>query len=275
MSSTTAAKNSQKDAEPVGTTKVIHEGSCQMQFAEQQDGDNGQTVFYNPVQVQNRDLSVLMIVLHAERRAAAEVANKKKRRRNQGSQPSQQAVATVAKPEAEDRTDAAAKNGRSDEGLEILDALAASGLRSMRYWKECAPHVKHITVNDLDPAAYERACNNLRHNGLAEHLIDSDNNSNTSSRPPGICIQTADATDVLYNSRRPANHRRGTAANNDNNRQQWDVIDLDPYGSAAPFLDAAVQAVAHGGLLNVTCTDMAALGGSVRKEKRNFLCLCV
>jgi len=260
--------------------KVIHEGSCQMQFAEQPDGDNGQTVFYNPVQVQNRDLSVLMIVLHAERRAAAEVANKKKRRRNQGSQPSQQAAAAAAKPEAEDRTGAAAQNDSdAAAGLDILDALAASGLRSMRYWKECAPHVKHITVNDLDPAAYERARNNLRHNGLAEHLIDSDNNNNNNSstrRPPGICIQTADATDVLYNSRRPANHRRGTAASkDDNHRQQWDVIDLDPYGSAAPFLDAAVQAVAHGGLLNVTCTDMAALGGSVRKEKRNFLCLCV
>jgi tRNA (guanine26-N2/guanine27-N2)-dimethyltransferase len=42
----------------------------------------------------------------------------------------------------------------------------------------------------------------------------------------------------------------------------WDVIDLDPYGSAAPFLDAAVQGIDHGGLLCITCTDMAALGGS-------------
>jgi tRNA (guanine26-N2/guanine27-N2)-dimethyltransferase len=29
--------------------------------------------------------------------------------------------------------------------------------------------------------------------------------------------------------------------------KQFDVIDLDPYGSAAPFLDGAVQAVADGG----------------------------
>ena len=36
--------------------------------------------------------------------------------------------------------------------------------------------------------------------------------------------------------------------------QQFDVIDLDPYGSAAPFIDPAVQAVADGGLLCVTCT---------------------
>lgn len=32
---------------------------------------------------------------------------------------------------------------------------------------------------------------------------------------------------------------------------RFDVIDLDPYGSAAPFLDAAVQAVSDGGLSDV------------------------
>ena len=43
---------------------------------------------------------------------------------------------------------------------------------------------------------------------------------------------------------------------------RFDVIDLDPYGSAAPFLDGAVQAVADGGLLCVTCTDMPVLSGN-------------
>ena len=41
-----------------------------------------------------------------------------------------------------------------------------------------------------------------------------------------------------------------------------DVIDLDPYGSASPFLDSAVQAVKHGGLMMVTCTDMGILAGN-------------
>ena len=41
-----------------------------------------------------------------------------------------------------------------------------------------------------------------------------------------------------------------------------EVIDLDPYGSACPFLDTAVQAVKHGGLLMVTCTDMGILAGN-------------
>ena len=35
---------------------------------------------------------------------------------------------------------------------------------------------------------------------------------------------------------------------------QYDVIDIDPFGSASIFLDAAVQAVSDGGLLCITCT---------------------
>lgn len=40
------------------------------------------------------------------------------------------------------------------------------------------------------------------------------------------------------------------------------VIDIDPYGSAAPFFDASVQALADGGLLMITCTDVAILCGN-------------
>ena len=40
------------------------------------------------------------------------------------------------------------------------------------------------------------------------------------------------------------------------------VIDLDPYGSAAPFIDSAVQTISNGGLLCITCTDMAVLCAS-------------
>lgn len=49
------------------------------------------------------------------------------------------------------------------------------------------------------------------------------------------------------------NHRK--------DKDHFDVIDLDPYGSASIFLDGAVQSVVNGGLLCVTCTDMAVLSG--------------
>merc|ERR1712209_336292 len=44
--------------------------------------------------------------------------------------------------------------------------------------------------------------------------------------------------------------------------KRFDVIDLDPYGSASIFLDSAVQSVSEGGLLCITCTDMAVLCGN-------------
>jgi tRNA G26 N,N-dimethylase Trm1 len=49
-------------------------------------------------------------------------------------------------------------------------------------------------------------------------------------------------------------HRRPT--------ERVSAVDLDPYGCPSPFLDAAVQCVSDGGVLLVTCTDMAVLAGN-------------
>lgn len=65
-----------------------------------------------------------------------------------------------------------------------------------------------------------------------------------------------------------------------------DVVDLDPYGTAAPFIDPAVQCINDGGLtystmsrrnvinivyntglLCVTCTDLAVLATTNYPEK--------
>lgn len=45
-------------------------------------------------------------------------------------------------------------------------------------------------------------------------------------------------------------------------QNQFDVIDLDPYGCPSIFLDSAIQAIKDGGLLLVTATDMAVLAGN-------------
>jgi tRNA (guanine26-N2/guanine27-N2)-dimethyltransferase len=44
----------------------------------------------------------------------------------------------------------------------------------------------------------------------------------------------------------------------------FDYVDLDPYGTPAPFLPAALEAVRPGGLLAVTATDMMVLAGVQR-----------
>lgn len=50
-------------------------------------------------------------------------------------------------------------------------------------------------------------------------------------------------------------------------KDRVDVVDLDPYGTAAPFIDPAVQCVNDGGLLCVTCTDLAVLATTNYPEK--------
>lgn len=148
-------------------------------------------VFYNPVQVVNRDLSVQMLRWLVRER------------------------------------------GIDAPPIRILEALSATGLRSVRYFKE-VPHVASIVANDNDPAAVDTIRTNIRHNGL-------DPNSQ-------ILPNLGDAIEVLTLSR--------------SREKQFDFVDLDPYGSSAPFLDAAVQAVSDGGVLAVTCTDLPVLCGN-------------
>ena len=54
---------------------------------------------------------------------------------------------------------------------------------------------------------------------------------------------------AMYLRRQPAEDR-------------FTIVDLDPYGSPTPFLDAAVQSTRDGGLMCVTCTDMGVLCGN-------------
>lgn len=46
------------------------------------------------------------------------------------------------------------------------------------------------------------------------------------------------------------------------NMKMFNIIDLDPYGSAIPMLDSAIQSIKSGGLLCVTFTDMPVLCGN-------------
>lgn len=51
----------------------------------------------------------------------------------------------------------------------------------------------------------------------------------------------------------------------------WDFIDVDPFGSCLPFLEAAVGGVRDGGVLAVAATDLTVLCG---KGKGAKVCVC-
>ncbi|KAF4660457.1 tRNA methyltransferase 1 [Perkinsus chesapeaki] len=164
----------------------------------------GNKVFYNPVQVFNRDTSVLALNVfetwrkdHAPPGRAGKALNEELK--------------------------------KSNEGLTVFEAMAASGLRSVRYAKEVR-NLKHVVVNDLDEKAAENIKANLEHNSIPSALAEASHSD---------CIRHMQHNDLAY-----------------------DVIDLDPYGSASPFLDGALNSVKNGGLLCVTCTDSAVLCGN-------------
>ncbi|KAJ1564589.1 tRNA methyltransferase 1 [Nowakowskiella sp. JEL0078] len=126
------------------------------------------------------------------------------------------------------------KKQTAGDEIRILEALSATGLRSFRYAKEI-PGPLSIIANDFDSLAVEQIKNNIKHNDLEGTVIPSIGDAN-------LVMHQAASTNTKF-----------------------DVVDLtrckDPYGSASPFIDAAVQCVSEGGLLCITCTDMAVLAG--------------
>jgi tRNA (guanine26-N2/guanine27-N2)-dimethyltransferase len=117
----------------------------------------------------------------------------------------------------------------------ILDALSATGLRALRYAQEI-PFATEITSNDMSRTAVESIELNVKHNKLQDK----------------ITAKTGNAIAYMYSYC---------------DKKGYDVIDLDPYGTAAPFLDSAIQAINNDGLLCVTCTDSAIFASHGYLEK--------
>lgn len=111
-----------------------------------------------------------------------------------------------------------------------MEALSATGLRSIRYAKE-VPGILKIIANDFSQQAVNAITTNIKHNNVEDLVV------------PSYC----DAMTLMYMS---------TSI-----EKRFTVIDLDPYGSPTKFLDGAVQSLCDGGLLLVTATDMAVLAG--------------
>ncbi|GMS80735.1 hypothetical protein PENTCL1PPCAC_2910, partial [Pristionchus entomophagus] len=118
-----------------------------------------------------------------------------------------------------------------DGSIRILDALSASGLRALRFSQE-VPHVSSIIANDFSDTAVEAIKRNVKLNGVEDKV----------EAIYGDAVSTMMAHRAID--------------------KRFHAVDLDPYGSASPFLDSAVQCVADRGLLMVTCTDMATLCGN-------------
>ncbi|CAE6474058.1 unnamed protein product [Rhizoctonia solani] len=244
------------------------------------------TTFLNPIQEFNRDLSVACISVWGKRweevkRARWEQAGAKKdrirkRKKNEVEKLEVKEEAKEGEQEEMDvdpaqaggklKTEAETTNEGGEEKRKeyippkfvILEALSATGLRAIRYAHEI-PLVKYVIANDILPAATEAMRRNVELNGLGPAPTPSSAEESgpvktgKKSDLGKVRVSEMDAIALLY-------HHRA-------DQHRVEVVDLDPYGTAAPFIDGAVQATTDGGLLCVTCTDMAVLASNNYPEK--------
>jgi tRNA (guanine26-N2/guanine27-N2)-dimethyltransferase len=112
--------------------------------------------------------------------------------------------------------------------LKILDGLAATGARGVRIANEVDGNFQ-VILNDHNPKAVETIEKNLDQNALENCRVENKKMNTLTSE------------------------------------EDFDCIDIDPYGSPVQFIDASLQALRKSGMLAVTATDTAPLCGSSPK----------
>lgn len=113
--------------------------------------------------------------------------------------------------------------------VRICDPMAGSGVRAVRYLLE-SPNVTRVVAADKDSEAVEAARRTVQLNGLESK----------------ITVFESDANLLLV----------------ENMRDRFDLVDLDPFGSPAPFFESALRATLDGGIIAATATDMGPLTGA-------------
>ncbi|MCO5605346.1 hypothetical protein L7F22_059529 [Adiantum nelumboides] len=131
----------------------------------------------------------------------------------------------------------------------VLDALSATGLRALRYAKEI-PFATNVIANDLSRSAVEAIEMNIDHNQVKGKVHSN----------------VGDARAYMYS-------KMGTSTNTARAHMYIALTSSisTPYGTAAPFIDAALQSLVDGGLLAVTCTDAGVFASTGYLEKTHAL----
>ena len=112
----------------------------------------------------------------------------------------------------------------------VVDPLASTGVRGIRIALE-VPQVSEVIMSDIDDYAVNVMNVNIRLN-------------NVGSKVKAV---HADANELLFLLSRQ--------------KAKIEYVDIDPFGSPAPFAFAALYAVRNGGYVAFTATDLASLEG--------------
>ena len=116
---------------------------------------------------------------------------------------------------------------QEDREINIWDLFGGSGIRGVRYKNEI-DGVGEVSINDISETANHYERHNIELNGLSD-----------------VEVYQHDASMFLR-------MKRG----------EFDVIDIDPFGTPSPFLDSAGYFARRNSLLCVTAPDTSALCGT-------------
>ena len=119
---------------------------------------------------------------------------------------------------------------RLGRGVSACEPMCGTGVRGVRLALE-VEGVEEAVLGDLSQRAVELATENASLNGVSER----------------VTVVKKEANLLLAHHAKPFS--------------RFDYVDVDPYGTPAPYLDTAVRACKRGGLIGLTATDMAPLCG--------------
>ena len=121
----------------------------------------------------------------------------------------------------------------------FLEGLSGIGARGIRVANELS-NIEQVIVNDLNPKALELAKKSASLNNLQN-------------------FQTSENEVCRFFSTFSKKGERGT------------IVDIDPFGSPAKYIDCGIRATMHGGILSTTATDLQVLHGLFRDAcKRRY-----
>ena len=109
-------------------------------------------------------------------------------------------------------------------GAKVLDGLAATGVLGIRGALESGLELA-VTWNDKNPNARDLILENAARNDVAGEVLQED-----------LRVVLA--------------------------KRRWDCVDIDPFGTPVPFVDAAIQQAWKGAVIGITATDTAPLAGT-------------
>ncbi len=136
-------------------------------------------------------------------------------------------------------------NSLEKKEMNIADPLAGSGIRALRFMQELKSNkIRHLFVNDLKETFQKTFTQNIELNNL--------------KKSTNIHLSTEDASLFLLNQ---VHHCKDI----EKYCGYFDYIEIDPFGTPNPFLNAAIARINRHGLVAVTATDTAALTGTYPK----------